>query len=803
MRTSRSRTRLAAAGLVVVALGAFGATLVVVGPDVEPVAPGERPGWPLGPSDPYEAAITQSHVCGIGPCEFCAAARPTLVATPDATTPDATTPDATPTPDATANSSAGADDARARVPLGPPVPGELHEAWRASIDVTDEEGAPLDGARVRLWAPRRAGGKLLADLRTARGGRAAIPATLQASDPEVVALVEAQGTRGCLLRVQTAVGGRALLSPLDGEGDPHAAAGRGEARGEDDVDLDDVAQGLLVQVRGDGEPLVGATVRLRLDALTVVEARTGDTGAAILQLPSSASDLGLPGQATGLVVEASAEGWTPARASARGGAVTLALRRGPPGAIAGRVTDGQGLPVAGAVVAALVVEGTTSGRAATDADGRFLLEGLAPGRTTLEVWSAGDLPDATGSAFVEAGRTASCELVVAGRTGAGRAIVEVRVVEGGLPAGGVEVKAVDPLVTRYGSFEASGGQRSGRTDAEGRLQLELPPGGWHLRATQLDREATASVQVAPGGRTAALLDLSAGRTLSIRAVRPDGAPVPSVFMDVSMAGFAWSSMPASRTDAQGWARFPDLPPGRAEVHVGDREGQWRMVRTEADEATIVLTPPRTVRARLRLTVGLGGGLGGEGEAVALVTVLDDVAVLHAGGHEDREEPGFARERDPDGVDVAVFSTPAPDGPAVVYLVSRDPGLGVAVVAPLQAGELTGDGLCSELRFEAAATLRGRLVGRDGRPRAGVVRLGGALGGAIAARTQWLSDTANDRWVTCNEWSVGTGPDGAFELRGLPPGRATLVVEPIGARPTTVEVTVGPDQTLDLGAVGVE
>ncbi len=796
MRASRSRTRLAAAGLVVIALGAFGLTLVVVGPDGEPVATGERPGRSLGPADPYEAAITQSHVGCVGPCEVCIAARP-APATPDATTPDARTPDATPTPDAAANSSAGADEPETFVPLGPPVPGEIHEAWRASIDVTDDAGEPVDGARVRLWAPRRAGGKLLADLRTAKGGRAAIPAMLQASDPEVVALVEAQGTRGCLLRVQTAIGGRALLSRLDGERDPLVAAGRGET-GEDEPDLDDVAQGLLVQVRGDGEPLVGAAVRLRLDALTVVEARTGETGAAILQLPSSASDLGLPGQATGLVVEASAEGWTPARVAARGGAVTLALRRGPPGAVAGRVVDGQGLPVVGAVVAALVVEGTTSGRAATDADGRFLLEGLAPGRTTLEVWSAGDLPDATGSAFVEAGRTATTDLVVRGR-----AVVEVRVVEGGLPAGGVEVKAVDPLVTRYGSFEASGGQRSGRTDAEGRLQLELPPGGWHLRATQLDREATASVQVAPGGRTAALLDLSAGRTLAIRAVKPDGTPVPSVFMDVSMPGFAWSGMPSARTDAQGWARFPDLPPGRAEVHVGDRQGQWRMVRTAADEATIVLTPPRTIRARLRLTSGLGGGFGGEGEAVALVTVLDDVAVLHPGGHEDRERPGFERERDPDGVDAAVFATPAPDGPAVVYLVSRDPGLGVAAVAPLGAGELTGDGLACEVRFEAAATLRGRLVGRDGLPRAGVVRLGGALGGAIAARTQWLSDTANDRWVTCNEWSVGTGPDGAFELRGLPPGRATLVVEPIGARPSTVEVTVGPDQTLDLGPLGVE
>lgn len=794
MRASRSRTRLAAAGLVLLSIGTFAVTLWIVGPESEP-----RQGWLADAKsageieDEYAQAITQSVVdCGHGGFASSGVAAPTSsgpsVAPPALSGSDV----ATAGPDPEVDEAGEVDDAKERVPLGPPVPGELHEAWRASIDVGDDAGEPVEGARVRLWAPRRAGGELLADLRTTKGGRAAIPATLQASDPEVVALVEAEGTRGCLLRVQTAVGGQAVLSRLDGERDRLVAAGQGE----DAPDLEDVAQGLLVQVRGDGAPLAGAAVRLRLDALTVVEVRTGETGAAILQLPGSASDLGLPGEATSLVVEASAEGWTPARASARGGAVTLALRRGPPGAVAGRVTDSQGLPVAGAVVAALVVEGTTSGRAATDGDGRFLLEGLAPGRTTLEVWSAGDLPDATGSAFVEAGRTASAALVVASRTGAGRAIVEVRVVEGGLPAGGVEVKAVDPLVTRFGSFEASGGQRSGRTDAEGRLRLELPPGGWHLRATQLDREATASVQVPPGGRTAATLDLSAGRTLAIRAVRPDGTPVPSVFMDVSMPGFAWSGMPASRTDAQGWARFPDLPPGRAEVHVGDREGQWRMVRTEAAEATIVLTSPRTVRARVRLA----GGLAGEGEAVALVTVLDDVAVLHAGGHEDREEPGFSRERDPDGVDVAVFSTPAPDGPAQVYLVSRDPGLGVAALAPLPAGEPE---LACELRFEAAATLRGRLVGRDGLPRAGVVRLGGPLGGALAARGQWLSDTANDRWVTCNEWSVGTGPDGAFELRGLPPGRATLVVEPIGARATTVEVTVGPDQTLDLGAVGVE
>lgn len=774
MRASRSRLRLGAVGVLLLGLGALAASALLLEGDEGAGGPAPAPTGPearqLASAPP--AAPAQARLDG----------EPPATALEQASTGEATPGDATPEPAKPTPETPEGDEVETFVPLGPPVAGELEEAWRASIDVTDDLGEPVDGARVRLWAPRRAGGELLADLRTGRSGQAAIPAALQASAPEVVALVEGEGG-SCLLRVQTAVGGRALLARSD-----HPLADRVRGLADEEVLLDGEAR-LLVQVRGDGAPLAGAAVRLRLDALTVVEARTGETGAAVLSLPRSADG---DGEGPGLVVEAAAEGWTPARASARGGAVTLALRRGPPGAVAGRVTDGQGLPVAGAVVAALVVEGTTSGRAATDADGRFLLEGLAPGRTTLEVWSAGDLPDATGSAFVEAGRTATADLVVAGR-----ALVEVRVVEGGLPAGGVEVRAVDPLVTRYGTFEASGGQRSGRTDADGRLQLELPPGGWHLRATQLDREATASVQVVAGGRTAALLDLSAGRTLAIRAVRQDGTPVPQVFMDVSMPGFAWSGMPSARTDAQGWARFTDLPPGRAEVHVGGPHGQWRMVRTEADEATIVLTPPRLVRARLRLPAGFGG----EGEAVALVSVLDDVAVLHAGGHEDRERPGFERERDPDGVDAAVFSTPAPDGVAVVYLVSRDPGLAVAAVGPLAAGQPAGLGC--EVRFEAAATLRGRLVGRDGRPRAGTVRLAGALGGAIAARTQWLSDTANDRWVTCNEWSVGTGPDGAFELRGLPSGRATLIIEPIGAKATTVEVMVGPDQTLDLGSVGVE
>lgn len=43
-----------------------------------------------------------------------------------------------------------------------------------------------------------------------------------------------------------------------------------------------------------------------------------------------------------------------------------------------------------------------------------------------------------------------------------------------------------------------------------------------------------------------------------------------------------------------------------------------------------------------------------------------------------------------------------------------------------------------------------------------------MGAALEARGQWLDDTANDAWITVNEWEQPTGPDGAFHLIGLLP-----------------------------------
>lgn len=129
--------------------------------------------------------------------------------------------------------------------------------------------------------------------------------------------------------------------------------------------------------------------------------------------------------------------------------------------------------------------------------------------------------------------------------------------------------------------------------------------------------------------------------------------------------------------------------------------------------------------------------------------------------------------------VQVEVTP-PAGACQVFLLARDRRL-----APLDLGRAgeSGAPLLFDATFLPGATLRGRLVdAAQGQGIPGRVRLPGALAAALEAQAQWLGGTDEDEWITINEWSRATGPDGRFELTSLPPGPLALDLQALGAAP---------------------
>ncbi len=610
----------------------------------------------------------------------------------------------------------------------------------------ERDDEPVSGLRLRVYREGLVGGYPLGEAVTDRWGRAILPAL------DGACVIVAEGPSGAL-----------SLGPL-----VYSSAWRL-------VDLSrraphDTLPSSLRVVSVDGRALEGARVRLHVGALQVATATADAAGRIRFDLPAAGS--------FALELTAEAPGHLPLRLTpgSLGRASTLRLLPGTPGAVAGRVLTASGLALPGALVRA-VREGEPPAFAAADREGRFELAPLPPGRVTLEVFTGGEQPEAVGDARVVGGQTATVEL-----TAQGRAPLRVRVRDANGPVVGARVEVVDPGVTRFGVDVSSGVEQRGATDADGVARFDLAPGRYYVRAwhpaASLSRAIAAEARRGEVGE--AVIDLAETRPLAIKVVTPDGEPVPGVFMDVSMPGFQWRDMPARSTSGDGVARFGALPPGRAELHLG-RGGQWRMVVvTEGEAATFVWTENAPLRVEGRVQ-------GGGSELLAAVVLADVVRT--------------SRVR-LDGEGSLNTRLHAPGGAREVFLVAPDPALAPLRLGQAPAGE-EGALRDLDLRFARGGTLTGRLIDARGNGVPARARIEGPLGGVVEARTQWLTQTANDVWITVNEWPQAAGPDGRFALEGLPPGVHRLRIEGVGCVTRLVEVEVVARETTDLGEVRLE
>lgn len=218
--------------------------------------------------------------------------------------------------------------------------------------------------------------------------------------------------------------------------------------------------------------------------------------------------------------------------------------------ISGRVVDGTGSPVAGAVLETRVIadHGARYGQprvARSDGDGTFRLTGVADGRYELSARAAGQ------------GRS-SLEIEVAGADVGG---LRIELAPGATIRGRIQGLELDELASTQVAAHAMTEALGGVVDHRGELEIVgVAAGQWLVIATTRDgRTRTAQIEVPPGAAEAGVdLDFAGGLTLSGRVLR-DGVPVAR--MEVTVHDSAGRRSSSGSTDREGRFRLRGLAAG--------------------------------------------------------------------------------------------------------------------------------------------------------------------------------------------------------------------------------------------------
>ncbi|MBK7874182.1 MAG: sigma-70 family RNA polymerase sigma factor [Planctomycetes bacterium] len=461
--------------------------------------------------------------------------------------------------------------------------------------------------------------------------------------------------------------------------------------------------------------------------------------------------------------------------------------RGVGGAVEGRVTDAQGAPVAGARVAIgpqrpYNVEAEPGTRATmmcaaaatTGADGRYRIEGIAPGPQQVFVQCA-RFPCSSTQVDVSANGVATLDLeLLRGGALAGRVSLA-----DGSPAPEVDVQ-IDP-----GSLH---GARA-RTDALGWFRVdELAPGEHPIVAgtVALGRKQ-AKVRIVAGEEHSVEIALETGDVLAGRVVDENGAAL--------VAWHVWATVAQDRYTAAELESVRTWPPG------------WNGVRTDADGRFVLTGLPRVA---MRLEVrqpDLGGSL-------QPLAVLEPVVPAPQGAGDELV------------LRVAASSTPAawihgvvadaagaPVGGAELLVVVASGGSGgVATravseeksgrfrIGPLPAGTYTLHGTAKGFLRAYLATA---IVESAGERDVGVVRLkpAGRVIVRVRRRGGEAVDDARVHLVLDADRQLTTRIGDRFDSGPLEPGRYALYVEGEGpfdrAHPREVDVRANETAEVEL------
>jgi protocatechuate 3,4-dioxygenase beta subunit len=443
----------------------------------------------------------------------------------------------------------------------------------------------------------------------------------------------------------------------------------------------------------------------------------------------------------------------------------------PPSVLEGTVTDTEGLPVGGALVAADGPWGRGAGSGAwgggagavggasqaaavaarTDSSGRFRIEGVTPGQ--LRVSGRRDLgsPAAVKVVGVEEGETTSVDLVLS---------------EGGVVSGAVLDAAGDPVAgamvwTTTGNGPPRPGEaRQVTSDANGAYLLALAPGSYGVHAIRPGGAfrfagrpaALAAVQLAAGQRVEANLVLPADPppTVSGHVLEPGAAPATGAVVWIGSPG---AGLQATQSDPEGAFSLSYAAAGPVQVNarIGGRTGN-ATVTAPASDAVIQLQPAASLHGRLV----------GEPAPESFGVTTSQRTFLPGGSSAEQQFANATFDLD----DVA-------PGQIALHVKTVDGRVGDAQVT---AG--AGESKAVEVLLSPACTVTGRLVDGDtGRP---------------VTRARILVDgTASRR--------SGVGATGQF-TRVTSEGDHQVSVAALGYSPVTVTAHARPDAPVDLGDI---
>jgi RNA polymerase sigma-70 factor (ECF subfamily) len=529
---------------------------------------------------------------------------------------------------------------------------------------------------------------------------------------------------------------------------------------------------VTVTDRGGGAPVKGAVVELRSWLSTLTWSATTNAG-------GIAKLTGIGAGSSPLV--ARAPGYAQAAIMfARSGSsdtiehAVLTLSRG--AALAGRVIDPKGLPVANARVVAmnasepLPVVDADRDAVVTNADGAFSIATLSAGTWRVTATSGAFAP-ATSAPFALDGEHA-------------RSGVELRLLAGATVRGTVNDSTGKPVVSVEVSVVAHGyvpwrARRQAFTDANGEFAVTgLEPRAvdvvaWHDSGAS----AIVAADLAASSDQKVALTLDVSRTITGTVVDDRGQPIADAQVIAAPDGgtvdrAAWTirGVPETTTDQGGGFRFAGLPEGSYRV---------RAARPSASEAVLWLSTGVTTTPN--------------GEPIEIVVPTDGRAVGKIQLADGEPVTAFTLRLDNAGplsfvTTDGTFAVPAAAGTYDMTVtgptfVTTTREVTIAAAKDTDAGTLT---------VTAGRSISGRVLDENGVPVAHATVAAGALlsGGGAELFIKSESIAAKD---------TETDPQGRFVLAGFPPGSMTVIAGKTNAgRSTSVQLPASPDSvTLDL------